>query len=294
MNRSKSFINKVQIIVLLVGILLLSFPVIFSWKLSGQELDHFQSLKDAIGSTGFKLSLIVSMAITAHMLTDLIGHNIIFSFSNISYKNTISIFILQLSIIIPSLFYLLYVIPYQDIIVYHCVSNSRYIFFTSAIFTYLNFYGGSIWSNWTSVITCLLVMAGCVLRFYALFNEKDFSLTIISYIFFIISSIIPIFPTREWILYLYKQKTNSKQMTTDEYCCTVYLVGAYSCLIGLLLLLVITGMGPQDEVSYLITTTVLFSLFYLIVTVFQSKAMTREAAMLQVNTSLYYSYTIIL
>jgi len=134
-------------------------------------------------------------------------------------------------------------------------------------------------------------VAGSTFRFYSCFfpgNETFILLEVLTCVAFGIGNVIIIRPSMRWFTKI-SPKLFSKSgmtLTSDEYCCNVYFLAAFLTVSGLWGLTLGYSLPPwfEYDTNFLVMETMLFSFYYVVVTVFQGRAAVREAALSKVST----------
>ena len=278
-----------------IGILVCVLPILLGWSLPlPNELNSSSSslpLLKALNSIEYPVSLIASMAMSVHMVFDFFGHALILPLDMTSYRDTTSNLILLICLLIPDLIQLFYVIPYSDCIAFHCIQYVRVILTASGTLAYLGMFGGSAWQSMNVVSAAGLVVVGSTIRFYSCFFKDDsyfLTLEILTCVAFGIGNIIILPPSMTWIRNVLPKIFSKHKitLTSDEYCCNVYFLAGFLTVAGLWGLTLGYSLPKwfEYDAKFLVMETMLFSFYYVVVTVFQGRAAVREAALSKVSS----------
>ena len=305
---SNRFIQCLQIGIAVGGIILCFIPVILAWKFPIPITDTtFENLPiiRGIKSLEYKMSLIASMSMSIHMLMDLVGHAILSRENIFSYRDFVANMILLICLLVPDLIQYFYIIPHVEYVMFHCIQYIRFILLSSATFGYLSEFGGKYWTTFEVVIVTFSIGCGSILRFYSCYytNNELIIFEVATFFSFGIATIYIIISLNRWIrevcLTTHDNRSNgggagggfylNKSLTFDQYCCNIYLFAGILTVSGLWILIIAFRMPLWYEYDngFLASETMLFSMYYVIVTVFQGRVTIWKAAISKVLNSSY-------
>ena len=286
-------IHSFLLCITVTGVIILFIPIVIGWKFPfpSSEYSSINDLPIVIGikSIEYKMSLISSISLSVHMVLDYVGHIIVSPEDFFSYRDSTSNLVLLIALLVPDLIQFFYIIPYVDYVLFHYVQYIRFILGTCTTLGYLSTFGGTFWRSYEVILSALFVTLGSILRFYSCyFNNETLIILVAATLFsFGIASIFIFILLKRWIVDLYQNnfKHSKSLLTTDQYCCNIYLVSFVITVTGLWLLLFIYRIPPWYlyDTLCLVSETMLFSVYYVVITVFQGRAAVREAAISKVS-----------
>ena len=275
--------------VIAAGAIVCSIPFVLTWKFSEVQDDlSTTAIIVAIGSSWYKFSLISSSSISIHMLVDYIGHFLFTKVRFWSFRDFGSNMIILIAFfLLPNLALLCYVIPYLDTMVFHGVQMYRFNIMIFSTLALLNYCGDHIWSKFIVMKISLSLTAGSILCFYSFFfTGKSFLvLRILSFFCYAIGTIIFSISFYRWIKHIISTLKLHNRINIDEYCCNIYLFSFLFTVLGISLLTFSSGVPNwyNYNLNYLVTETMFFSTFYVIIAVFQRGAIIGEMAVKNVS-----------
>ena len=228
----------------------------------------------AVHSNSYLISLISSASMSVHLLVDFVGHNFISREDIFSYRDSFSKLVILAFLLTPDLAQLFIVIPESNYVAYMLIRFIRYVSWMSATFGYLARYGGPIWCSKAVIFGLFLVDLAWILKFISFFDVHLNSLAIISNSLvafgLIIFAVISYQYIRKQIIFFMK----NIQISSDDYCCNVYLVAFWITCFGLAFQLMFNDFPHWYEVNteMVVAETMLYTVYYVVITVFQGKA----------------------
>ena len=272
--------------VTIIGVLISCIPIMINWKFPFPTDSPPEDLPMIVGikSIEYKMSLISSMSLSVHMVVDYLGHAIVSPEDFLSYRDSKSNLILLVSLLVPDVIQYFCIIPYEDFVLFHCIQYIRFILITCTTLGYLSAFGGSLWHTHEVIVTATFIAIGSILRFYSCYFTKDILIVfeVVSTVAFAIGSFALFLLLKRWFLDIYRNNFhhNTLLLSFDQYCCNIYLFAFAVTVSALWILLFVYKIPPwyQHDMIFLVSETMLFSVFYVIVTVFQGRAAVREAA----------------
>ena len=293
MQLSEIFIHNSLLAITFVGIIISCIPLINNWKFPYPTSDYVSidlvPIVIGIKSIEYKISLISSMSLSVHMVLDYCGHAIVSPDDFFSYRDSTSNLILLISLLVPDLIQYFYIIPHQDFILFHCVQYIRFILTTCTTLAYLSKFGGKIWRTHEVVYSAGIIAFASVMRFFSCFfiGNSLIIFEVATILAFAIGSFAIFLLLKRWFLQIYRNNFhhNTLLLSFDQYCCNIYIAAAAFTIAGLWILLLVykVPVWYQYDTTCLVSETMLFSIFYVIVTVFQGRAAVREAAISKVR-----------
>ena len=281
-------------IITLVSIIACFLPFILDWKLQstcdlGNAASQFPTCR-AIYSNSYLMSLVASVSMSIHMLVDLLGHSFLSQISNFLYnRDSASNLLVLISLLVPDFVQIFYVIPYHDPLVFHLIHLLRNVMIFFATFGFLTKFGGNNWRTIGVIFAVIFVNIGLLLKFYGYFisGKSSSLLAIISSTFLIIGTFLLFVKTITWIADRTQQYRLGIRMTTDEYSCNIYLLAFWISDIWYLCLILQSNL--QDwynfNTSVSVQLNMLFSVYYILIAVFQRHAAIREAVTYSVSAT---------
>ena len=239
-----------QIFCSLLTIFLCVLPYFLSWRLQfpKNRASNAYAIEIAINSTEYLLSLVSSASMSFHMIVDIFGHSVFSRGYIYSYRNF-----------------------YSKILI---------------IFSLLTHCGGGVWRSHTLLYGLVGIQSGFVLKYYLYFQDANAfsSLVFIAIALQTVGLLLTALITYRWCTQIYQNIAEGKKLTSDEYCCNIYLLG-----------FVIVGSALAFQSSYYrfpnwfdlntsmaVGENCYFTVFYVLITVFEGHAVQMEAITSQV------------
>ena len=153
-------------------------------------------------------------------------------------------------------------------------------------FLYLTHCGGGVWRSHTLLYGLVGIQSGFVLKYYLYFQDANAfsSLVFIAIALQTVGLLLTALITYRWCTQIYQNIAEGKKLTSDEYCCNIYLLG-----------FVIVGSALAFQSSYYrfpnwfdlntsmaVGENCYFTVFYVLITVFEGHAVQMEAITSQV------------
>ena len=297
---SVKFIHYMLVGFTFIGIGLCLIPVTLAWNFpfptSSMSSDNPLPVMVAIKSIDYKITLVSSMSLSVHMIVDFFGHALVTPEDFFSYRDSLSNLNLLISLLIPDMIQFFYVIPNVDFVMFHCVQYIRFILITCCTLGYLSTFGGKLWQSDLAIGSCLLILCGTILRFYSCyFTGTDLIIfDIISMSAYVLATFEIFFLLKKWCSKIFRHNFSFQKslITFDQYYCNIYLVASIITFSGLWMLMIAYKLPSwyQYDTLFLVSESMIFSVFYVIVTVFQGRAAVREAAISKVSFIIISNY----
>ena len=291
-------------LVSLASVILILIPFILSLKSSNISEEYAHPVYNSLHSNEFKFALIISLSISIPLVVELF-------FRAIQITNSFRLlcltvapnFVTLLILAVPDLILLCYVIESSNLYVLNLMLNIRLILVLWSSFVYIHMYGGKNWSYLGSLLTCIFASGARVLSYYQDFcsNEKIILIIVmLSLILNTLSFVLYLSLFISWFIFLYKE-TRSKSLTTDQYLCSIYATAGLICWIGIMTSYAFDA-SPSKWLDWnsdaLTSHTLIFTVFYIFIIIFESKAVQREMVQTKVSpdtskVNLLYHYPIL-
>ena len=281
-------------LIFLLGILITIIPIIMKRGFPvPEDTMSYESLPCliAVKSFDFKVSLVASMSMSIHMLLDFCGQAILSREKLFSYRDSLSHLVLLICLLVPDMILLMYAIPQNNYILCIGIQYIRLISICNATLTYLCTFGGQHWKSSQTILGILTITIGSILKFYSFYEigEGFITLETLSRISYGLSAIILAIPFLKWCRFLLRKVYNEdgNRMTTDEYSCIVYMVAATTIVASHWITSFIYWYTPwyNYDTRFFVWETMLFSFYYVVITVFQTQTAVREATLSKVSIS---------
>ena len=264
------------VIISIVTFFLIILPEAMNWKMVALANEKSLPILDAMQSYEFQISLVVSLSVSAPMFFELLLWTLLYGKLDYVLPN----FLTLISLAIPDLLILSYVRISADFISLNLIIQARFILFSWLAFTFIKKYGGNNWSSRGLLALFILICAGRVLGVYKGYVTNEVydvldDLGILSdctvCLFFPLMSF-------QWYYYLFK-KTRIVAISTDHYMCNIYVTAYFLTCFGVCMILY-TSPNTLDLIKWnaneLISHTLMFTVFYIIVIVFEGRVLQRE------------------
>ena len=274
--------------IITLGICLI--PVILNWDLDAGQRDEFKlPIASSLLSKEFYTSLVVSLSISIPLIIELITRPIMITKSSLFDKVLFSNCIILLSLAIPDIIILFYVIPYRDLKILNFILRARLVVvFWSSFTVMLNYGGGVVWGKNNTLLCQVFVCGGriigifrsqCVGFAYKALLYSGFTFDALAFIIFISLAY-------KWLAFVYIESKKLKTQSADRYLCSVYVVATLVWLTGIL---VTFYMNPNSvewstsDSTKLTIHTLMYTVYYVLILVFEGKVLTREILMAKVR-----------
>ena len=239
-------------------------------------------IDEAIKSIDYLVSVVASTSMSIHMLVDLLGHGALLKKSEFfSYRDCLSNLVILVSLLVPDFIQLFCVIRFHDPLIFHVVHRIRNVMILFATFGFLAKFGGKMWRSLGVICGVLFGNIGLIVKYYSFFVVgSSYSRYSVISLFFLVSGTSLIFlRTLLWFKEMLRLYRCGLKITTDEYCCNVYLIAFWISIIWFWWLTTLNGLPNwyEYDINYTVQVNVLFSTYYILIAVFQRHAAIREA-----------------
>jgi len=270
---------RALVFIAIVSIIFCCIPFLLHSDFSELSSDH-RSVLVAFDSGGLKLVLCSCISLSIPLLLE-IGRDCVLAKSTRIKNNIITNLLLVSSLIIPDVILFAYVVPKSDFRLFICVNQGRAIALVSSVYAYLIIFGGEYFQNRIHMGWYILTVAGNLLYLWEAFGLSD--LGRIKYwsgtICILMAMGIFSLASLKWFLKQYREKLSQGHLlSTDEYCCNIYIISSVLCYSGLILTWFAFGKPKFSKFSsiYLIVTNIFYALFYVVISVFQGGLARRD------------------
>ena len=282
MTEINIFYIKLAILSLITFVVVM-LPEAFSLKMVALANGKSPPVLEALQSYEYQISLVVSLSLSAPMFFELLLRICLYGKLDYVLPNLLTLATLAL----PDLIILCYVRISSDLISLNIIMPARFLLFSWLAFAFIKRYGGNIWSTTGLLALFTLICAGRVFGVYK--GYVDSILYDVLNIFGIISdSTVCLFfliMSFKWYYYMLKD-TKSVVMSTNQYMCNIYVTAYLLTCFGIAMILY-TSPKTLDLMKWnaneLTLYTLMYTVFYIIVIVFEGRILQRE--MLQAKVS---------
>ena len=212
---------------------------------------------------------------SVHLLVDFLGHSLISREEILSYRDSISKLVILAFLLTPDVTLLFIVIPEGNCFAFMLIRYLRYVAWIAASFLYLEIYGGRVWKG-SKVITIgvLIVDIGFILKFISYFNIRLALARTIGNWFLGIGILLLAQVTYQYIRQQLDTFVKKFKIDSDDYCCNVYLVAFWITCFGHAFILIFYDFPNWYEIKTetAVAETMIYTVYYVVITVFQGKA----------------------
>lgn len=268
-----------------VGILtaLLSYlPIMLRLEFVEEEKVNPESSCDmfvALNSFEFKCTLVTTICLSFPVVIEIVYDmaSSLDTFDNF-YLKYLANWFLVFSLIVPDLIYLFQVIPNLDMRLALFVYELRLILTCTSYFAFICSIKNDFWRNKWILTSHIIFTLGCVVQAWHPYTKYNGYLILLSAILQILGMLIFMRNSYLWILMMRKQMREGVEMSVDNYSCTVY--AFFSIFVGVAEFCIYAAKNSyfvkDSTTSYVVSTTVIFSLYYIIVPLLSIRAIRRE------------------
>lgn len=270
---------------LIFSLLLFLLPFFSSWALiipDGIEIP----ILDSLHSLQYKVSIYCSIAVSIPMILELSVRVVLEPKLLTDFKTFISNVFLVISLLLPDLIILIFVIPNGDLKVFNLAFEGRFLLSVWSLGKFLYRFGDdgffqSIFSISIFAILCINRILVYYSYYFNFSNCSEWVTELTMYVGFLMYGTQII----RWFRYINKISTNC-YLSTDQYLCNIYIISATLVFFSMLILYLILNPSLnwlQTDADYLSGSTCIFSIFYVLITIFQGRALQREAVIFKVR-----------
>jgi len=269
--------NGKLILIFVISIFLCFIPVFLHSKFSPVDADY-QLILNSFDSVALKVVLGSCISTSVPLLLEIVRDCALARSTRIQ-KNILCNLFLVCSLIIPDIMLFAYVVPKDDFRLFICVNQGRTVALISSIYAYLLMFGGDFFKRRIHMGWYILFVMSSLLFVWEAFGSADPKrlkagaaavCTICSMVIFLYISV-------AWFRKQY-QESEHRLITTDEYCCSIYLVAFSLCFTGVIITWFAFGRPTFAQLNseYLIITNIFYAMFYVVISVFQGEYARRD------------------
>ena len=258
----------------LVTIIVILLPEAMNWKMVALLDEKAPPLLEALKSYEFLMSLVVSLSVSAPMFIELLLRILLHGKLGYVLPNLLTLSTLAL----PDLIILFYCRNSSDLISLNLIIQVRFILFTWLSFAFIKKYGGNSWSCLLALFT--IICAGRIMGVYKAYVD-NFLYDILNIFCIIFNAILFLsFPIMSfnWYYYLFRI-TRCMVISTNEYMCNIYVTAYLLTCFGICMILY-TSPNTSDLMKWnaneLTLHTLMYTVFYIIVIIFEGRILQRE------------------
>jgi len=137
-----------------------AIPLLLEWKIVRGDSSKTSTIKSAMQSYEFKISLISSLSMAIPMVLELITRMIMNSKVDLAHKLIISNITVLIILVFPDLIVLLYCIPFLDIFVLGFILKARIIFVSWTSLSLIQEYNCQTY--WSAKWSCIFHLLLCI------------------------------------------------------------------------------------------------------------------------------------
>ena len=270
---------KLIIIIFMISLFLCFGPMMLNAHIAPIYLES-DNIFTAFESSALKVVLGCCISLTIPVLLEILRDFLLYRSTLMSYNTTISNLLLIVSIIFPDLVIMLSAIPESNVRLFICVSQARLCAVVTSITVYIFLFGGKYWQSKRMTIAYIFGTIGNVGLTWTEFVPVDYydftfwlSATSIGTGMLIFSLDIV-----KWLVAVRRVVSDGITLSTNEYCCTVYICSALVFYSAHYLTFFLFGYPrySQYNANYLILYNIYFGLLFITISVFQGGVARRE------------------
>ena len=278
-------------IISLLTLVISGIPLVCRWDIPVIINNETLVASHAFQSFEFFTSLVVSLSLSIPVIVEILIRCVMISdFSELKQAVAPNANLL-FCIMVPDLVILFYVIPYQDLEIMQYIIHARIILIDWVCFSFLETNGGHVW---TRVGTLIIVLSECISRatnvYICYFTGSITSfLSFISVISDNVSTIFFMIYIIKWIIYVINERKR-KSLSKEDSLCNIYALALLVCCIGVGINYYIhdNSLTVFDwDPTNLTVHTLCFTVFYILVIVFEGRVAQRDMMKTKVNHTTY-------
>ena len=285
-NGTLSF-HSIITFLFLSSLLIFLFPILVQWNLV--DVANSPPVLSALQSSEYQTSLVVSVSMSAPMFLELLLR----IFLNAKLEYVLPNTIILASLAIPNIIILTYINVSFDLNALNYLLKARLLLLMWLALSFIRKYGGKKWSSKGLIICFTFLCVARIMGFYKGYYSRKVhdTLNILGTIADVIAFITFILMSVKWYRFIFTE-TKFVTMTNHQYLCNIYVTAVTITCIGLY----INTYSSSNSIDWynvnknsLTITSMMFTSFYMIVLLFEGRALQRE--MLQ--TKVLQNYIII-
>ena len=263
-------------------------PLILNWKILTSDKGSSSSIQSSIQSSEFYIALVCSLSMVIPMTVDLFIRIALNTKSKkkigIARNKIISNLMVLLLLIVPDTITLFYAVPHANLELIGFIIPARVVCISWTVLTMIHRYSGSNWSiKWSCMFHTVLCLSGMPESYCGYFNycqsyRVRLFIQILQLSMIIISSIIITLLSYQWYRFIYPIIKNNA-LSTEYYLCNIYVTAFIITGIGLFINYIIffsESAWYEFGKSNLINHYIMFTIFYIMVVIFESRCLQRE------------------
>ena len=283
-----NFYFHIKLAFLSIGTLLvILLPDVMLWKMVRLEHEESPPVLMALQSLEFLMTLVASLSVSTPMFFELLFR--VISKAKLDYvlPNVLSLTALAL----PDLIILCYVRSSSDLTILNIVLQCRPLLFAWLVFTIIKMYGGHQWSHAGLLFIFTFFCIGRILSIYKEYADNGLYnlINILGIISDFITMSIYIYMCLKWFHFIY-QHTKRAPITTNQYICNIYVTANLLTCLGLFINLYASSSTDWFNwtTNELSIHTLMYTIFYIIVIVFEGRVLQREMLQAKVSRVIYF------
>ena len=287
----KTSLNSVETwfgVISFANIILYIIPLMLEKEPFGYSSDTSLPIYASLQSIEFRYTLIISLSISIPLSLEILLRILLLQKKEKIPQNLVSNVVTLSFLAVPDLVILFYMIPNSKITAIHYVIRSRISFLLWTVFLFIHRYSGKYWSRFGWMILIISMTISRVAVFYSDYSSgtnKDF-IIIIVICFQIISFLTFAIMSVKWFIFLF-DFSKKAPVSTDQYLCCVYASAMLICWLGVIIGVSFNPNFPlwyKWDSNLLVLHTLMFTVFYVVVTLFEGRAFMRETLQNKVRT----------
>ena len=251
-------------------------PNIMKWDIAEYAIADPPPVSVAIQSDEFRLSLVVSLSVSAPVLFELVLRTLFY----VKLDAVVPNFLTFTSLAVPDLIILCYIRDSMDLISLNFLLKARFILLSWLAFTYIKKYGGNRWPSKSLLTLFIFLCGGRVIGFYKGYvtNHVYDILNILGIIFDLVAFLILLFMSVKWYNFIFR-KTKLTTISNNYYMCNIYVTAYLLTCFGLFMNLYASPNSLDFyhwNTNELTIHTLMYTIFYIIVIVFEGRFLHKE------------------
>ena len=272
----------------LISVSICLLPQILSWHLNfpaGRNSESFP-INMTLRSNEYFISLVSCASMAVHTIVDIFGHSLFSKGYIYSYRNFYSKILIIIFFLTPDLVQMFIVIPNLDYESYFLFRYIRFVTFTSITFLYLALYGGMYWRSCALLTGLVAINSGFVTRYILYYFESTTfsSLVPIAVCLQAVGTLLIAICTYRWCMKLRANVAEGIRLTSDQYCCNIYLIAFWTVCFALWFQTTYNHFPDWFDLNTSMASgeNCYFTIYYILITVFEGHAVRIEALKSQV------------
>ena len=260
----------------IVTFLVLLVPTLLEWKMVNLEKGNSPPVLLALQSNEFQMSLVVSLSISVPMFFELLLRVL----SNAKYDSVLPNIGILVTLAIPDFIILIYIRNSSNLYSLNYILKVRFILLTWLVLTFIKSYGGKMWSNIGLVCLFLFVCVGRIATFYKVYVGHGLydTLNTLGIISDAVAFLVLLLLSFKWYRIVFRCGAVAA-VTTQQYLCNIYLTAILLSFSGIYIN-IYSSPNTLDWYNWssneLTIHILMYTLFYIIVIVFEKGVLQRE------------------